>query len=84
MSGGWFDADLSRNRYGLHIYHNILDRKGESLQGRFVFAFGSKGQVIYMMPDKDLDIVRLGEQVAPQRFRLYSAWRSMMSSVPHS
>ncbi len=84
MSGGWFDADLSRNRYGLHIYHNILDRKGEPLQGRFAFAFGSKGQVIYMMPDKDLDIVRLGEQVAPLRSTLYSAWRSMVNSAPLS
>lgn len=75
---------LNANHYENHIYHNVLDRAGEPLQGRFTFMFGNGGQVIYMMPEKDLIIVRLGERISLLHSTLYSAWRSISSdkSVP--
>ncbi len=82
MNGGYSTAELSTNRYGLHVYHNILDRQGQSLQGRFTFAFGNMGQVIYMMPDKDFVVVRLGERVAPLHSTLYAVWRSIIAAMP--
>jgi CubicO group peptidase (beta-lactamase class C family) len=69
--------DLRTNHYGDHIYHNILDRTGEPLQGRFTFMFGNGGQVVYLMPEKDLIIVRFGERVSLLHSTVYSAWRSI-------
>jgi CubicO group peptidase (beta-lactamase class C family) len=68
---------LAKGHYGLHVRHNILDRAGEPLQGRFTFFMGTGGQVVYLMPDKDLVIVRFGER--PQRLHstFYEAWRQI-------
>jgi CubicO group peptidase (beta-lactamase class C family) len=66
--------------YGLHIYHNVLDRVGEPLQGSFTYMFGSRGQVVYLMPDLDLVVVRFGGQIQLLHSTLYAAWRS----TPHS
>lgn len=71
------DKLLTENHYGDHVYHNILDRPGETLQGRFTFMFGNGGQVVYMMPEKDLIIVRFGERVSLLHSTAYSAWRSI-------
>ncbi len=64
-----------RSQYGAHIYHNTLDRAGQSLQGKFTYMFGSRGQVLYMMPEKDLVVVRFGEQIQLLHSTLYAAWK---------
>lgn len=77
----WFGAgvpkrQLEGNHYGQHLYHNILDRKGERLQGAFAFMFGSRGQIVYMKPEDDLVVVRLGEQLPLLHSTLYAAYDS--------
>ena len=69
--------EIQDGHYGLHLYHNVLDRKGESLQGPFSYMFGSRGQVVYLVPDKDLVVVRFGEQIQLLHSTLYSAWNSV-------
>ncbi len=63
-----------KSKYGAHIYHNILDREGQPLQGKFSYMFGSRGQIVYMMPQKDLVVVRFGEQIQLLHSTLYAAW----------
>ena len=72
---------LNANHYENHIYHNVLDRAGEPLQGRFTFMFGNGGQVIYLLPEKDLIVVRLGERISLLHSTLYSAWRSVSAGA---
>ncbi len=67
---------LRAGHYGLHLYQNILDRKGEPLQGPFTYMLGNKGQTTYLMPQEDLVVVRFGEKVPLLHSTLYSAWRS--------
>ncbi|MDA7946118.1 MAG: beta-lactamase family protein [Hyphomicrobiaceae bacterium] len=69
--------DVRKGRYGLHLYHNVLDRNGEALQGPFSYMFGSRGQVVYLMPEKKLVVVRFGEQIQLFHSTLYSAWNSV-------
>lgn len=71
------DDVLAKGHYGLHVRHDILDRAGEPLQGRFTYFMGTGGQAVYLMPDKDLVVVRFGER--PQRLHstLYEAWRQI-------
>jgi CubicO group peptidase (beta-lactamase class C family) len=71
------DNVLAKGHYGLHVRHDILDRAGEPLQGRFTYFMGTGGQTVYLMPDKDLVVVRFGER--PQRLHstLYEAWRQI-------
>jgi len=69
--------DLSSGVYGLHIRHNILDRKGEALQGPFSYMMGQGGQIVYMMPDRHLVAVRFGEHHALLHSTLYSLWNSL-------
>jgi CubicO group peptidase (beta-lactamase class C family) len=72
---------LRTNYYGNHIYHNILDRAGEPLQGRFTFMFGNGGQVVYLMPEKDLIVVRFGEGISLLHSTAYSAWHSIFPNA---
>lgn len=72
-------AERQKGAYGLHVYHNVLDRSGEPLQGRFSYMFGSRGQVVYMMPDKKLALVRIGDGIPLLHSTLYGAWRSLPS-----
>lgn len=65
--------------YGTHIRHNILDRKGEALQGSFSYMMGQGGQIVYMMPAKDLVVVRFGDRHSLLHSTLYSAWNSLPS-----
>lgn len=73
-------AARQKGAYGLHVYHNVLDRAGEPLQGPFSYMFGSRGQVVYMMPEKKLAIVRFGERIPLLHSTLYGAWRSLRPS----
>ena len=61
----------------LQVYHNVLDRPGEALQGRFTYMFGSGGQIVYMMPQRKLVVVRFGRQMQLLHSTLYAAWRSL-------
>ena len=70
------DADVADGRYGLHIRQDLLDRAGEPLQGRFSFFMGSRGQITYLMPEKDLVVVRFGDGFQKLYSTLYEAWRS--------
>jgi CubicO group peptidase (beta-lactamase class C family) len=70
-------ADIARGRYGLHVYHDVLDRDGEALQGPFTYFFGSGGQITYLMPDEDLVVVRFGEKIQLLHTTLYAAWRTL-------
>ena len=63
--------------YGIHIYHNVLDLPGRHLTGPFSFMFGSRGQVVYMMPQRNLVVVRFGEKVQRLHSTLRGAWRSL-------
>ncbi|MEM8973170.1 MAG: serine hydrolase [Pseudomonadota bacterium] len=64
--------------YGIHVYQNVLDLPGNHLKGRFTFMFGSRGQVVYMMPERELVVVRFGDRVQ----RLHSTLRAAWTSVP--
>ncbi|MEJ2123825.1 MAG: serine hydrolase [Alphaproteobacteria bacterium] len=77
MGGNLKKTQLKTNYYGYHVFHNILNRKGEPLQGRFTFMLGTGGQVIYLMPERDLVVVRMGERTSLLHSTLYSAWRSI-------
>ena len=69
--------DVRHGKYGLHVYHNVLDRRGETLQGRFTYMFGSRGQVVYMMPERKLVVVRFGRRMQLLHSTLYAAWRTL-------
>jgi len=70
-------SDLATGVYGLYLRHNFLDRDGEDLQGRFSYMMGQGGQVVYMMPERDLIVVRFGEEHALLHSTLYSSWNSL-------
>ena len=70
-------TDRAQGTYGAHLRHNVLDRPGEALQGEFSYMMGQGGQIVYMMPDKDLVVVRFGERHSLLHSTLYSAWNSL-------
>lgn len=74
------DATVGKSRgsrYGLHTYRNVLDRPGEPLQGGFTYFFGRGGQTVYLMPEKDLVVIRFGQKIQLLHTTLYTAWRSI-------
>lgn len=74
------DATVAKSRgsrYGLHTYRNVLDRSGEALRGGFTYFFGRGGQTVYLMPEKDLVVIRFGEKIQLLHTTLYTAWRSI-------
>lgn len=73
------EADLGKGAYRLHAWHDILDRKGEALQGRFTYFMGNGGQVVYLMPEKDLIVVRFGERPQLLHSTLYEIWKQIGS-----
>lgn len=76
--GSEVDARARHNGYyGLHVYQNILDLPGDHLQGPFTFLFGSRGQVVYIMPQRQLVVIRFGEKVQRLHSTLRAAWRSV-------
>ncbi|MGI9407442.1 MAG: hypothetical protein ACR2O4_13810, partial [Hyphomicrobiaceae bacterium] len=65
---------------GLHIRHDILDRPGEPIQGRFAYMMGQGGQVVYLMPSHDLVVVRFGGRHQKLHSTLYEVWRAVTVS----
>lgn len=84
-AGAWQDfmgmnietAQLANGEYSFQTRHDILDRVGEPLQGRFTYFVGQGGQMLYMMPDEDLIVVRFGDKHQKLHSTLYTAWRSI-------
>lgn len=70
-------ADRAIGSYGVHIYHDVLNRAGEPLQGSFSYMLGRGGQVVYMMPEKKLVVVRFGDGNQLLHSTLYAAWRGL-------
>ncbi|MCP5000659.1 MAG: serine hydrolase [Hyphomicrobiales bacterium] len=71
------NEQLVSGHYGKHIFHNILDRQGEKLQGPFTYMIGRGGQMTYMMPEHDLVVVRFGDGYPLLHSTLYGAWDSI-------
>lgn len=70
-------AQLHEGQYGLHVRHDILDRPGEALQGPFTYLLGRGGQVVYLMPESDLVVVRFGDGAQLLHSTLYATWRTL-------
>lgn len=71
------DDDLRKGLYRLHAWHDILDRPGEPLHGRFTYFMGNGGQAVYLMPEKDLIVVRFGERPQLLHSTLYEVWKQI-------
>lgn len=71
------DDAVRQGLYRLHAWHNILDRPGEALQGRFTYFMGNGGQAVYLMPEKDLIVVRFGAEPQLLHSTLYEAWKQI-------
>jgi CubicO group peptidase (beta-lactamase class C family) len=70
-------AALRSGYYENFVYHNVLDRQGEPLQGPFAYFFGSRGQAVYLMPKERLAVVRFGNQTQLLHSTLYGVGRSI-------
>lgn len=75
------DQDRRAGVYGLHVRHDILDRPGESLKGGFTYFMGQGGQVVYLMPQYDLVVVRFGEQHQLLHSTLYDVGRMLNIAI---
>lgn len=65
------------DHYGNHTLQNVLDRKGEDLQGPFSYFMGQNGQILYIMPERQLVVYRAGERYQLLHSTLYGAWNSI-------
>lgn len=63
--------------YAFQIRHDILNREGEALRGPFAYFLGSRGQLLYIVPDRKLVVLRFGEKFQKLHTTLYLAWRSI-------
>lgn len=57
--------------YGWHLRHDVLDRDGEKLAEPFVYFMGHGGQMLYLLPDSDMVVVRFGERLQLLHSTLY-------------
>ncbi len=73
--------DIRKGHYGPHIRHDVLDRPGASIRGRFAYMVGNGGQTVYMMPGRDLVVVRFGTGIQLLHSTLYSSWRTIAPAV---
>jgi CubicO group peptidase (beta-lactamase class C family) len=71
------DDEVRQGLYRLHAWHDILDRPGEPLNGRFTYFMGNGGQAVYLMPEKDLIVVRFGARPQLLHSTLYEAWKQI-------
>ncbi len=63
----WITPDLpaaqrAKGSYGLQTRHDVLDRPGQTLQGPFAYMMGHGGQVVYLLPEQDMVVVRFGAE----------------------
>ena len=72
---------LHAGHYANFVYHNVLDRPGEQLQGPFAYFFGSRGQAVYLMPRERLAVVRFGDGVQLLHSTLYEVARSISAAA---
>ena len=56
---------------------NVLDRRGQTLQGSFTYLMGQGCQVLYLTPEHDLVVYRSAENVQLLHSTLYGAWNSL-------
>ena len=77
MGLGLDTAALRQGVYGYHIRHDMLDRAGEPLQGSFAYMMGMGGQLLYLMPQRDLIVFRAGERMPLLHTTLYAAWKAI-------
>jgi len=68
---------LNKGVYANHLRYDILNRKGEALQGPFAYFMGHNGQVVYLMPEQDLVVVRFGDKPQLLHSTLYEIWKSI-------
>jgi CubicO group peptidase (beta-lactamase class C family) len=74
-------AEVRRGHYGQHVWQDVLDRPGQSLQGQFTYLFGQNGQILYLMPERDLVVYRAGEKVQLLHSTLYGAWNTAATAA---
>ncbi len=67
------DESILDGEYRSQLHYNVLDREGEDLQGPFVYFSGLGGQMVYLVPDSDLIVVRFGERYQLLHTTLYQA-----------
>ncbi len=77
MGMQYTDTQLRTGQYGQHVRHDILDRNGQALQGRFTYFLGRGGQIVYLMPERGLVVVRFGEGLQLLHSTLYATWRTL-------
>ncbi|MFQ6547209.1 serine hydrolase domain-containing protein [Aestuariibius sp. 2305UL40-4] len=66
------DVSLRReSAYGWHLRHDVLDRDGEALAGPFAYFMGHGGQMLYLLPDSDMVVVRFGDGLQLLHSTLY-------------
>jgi CubicO group peptidase (beta-lactamase class C family) len=70
---------LHNGVYSNFVYHNILDKPGETLSGPFAYFFGSRGQAVYLKPNERLAVVRFGGKVQLLHSTLYGVGRSLLA-----
>jgi CubicO group peptidase (beta-lactamase class C family) len=82
MLGEDIGADARRaGSYRHHFRHDILDRSGEPLQGPFSYMLGRGGQMVVLVPGRDLVIVRFGARHQKIHSTLYEVWRMIQPTV---
>lgn len=72
-------ADLRRlGHYGPHTKQDVLDRPGATLAGPFTYFMGQGGQMLYLMPERDLVVLRFGDGQQLLHSTLYAAWDRLL------
>ena len=71
------DDQVLKGAYANQTRYDILNRKGQALQGRFIYFMGHNGQVVYLMPEKNLIVIRFGEKPQLLHSTLYEVWNSI-------
>lgn len=80
MGARYTQEQLRKGEYGQHVRHDILDREGQDLQGSFTYFLGRGGQIVYLMPQRSLVVVRFGEGAQLLHSTLYATWRTLHPS----
>lgn len=53
---------LQNGEYRTQIRYDILNREGEGIKGRFAYFLGQGGQIIYLLPQENMVVIRFGER----------------------